>query len=241
MERILARLDEHLNRNDYAAAERHLLFWLNEKRGTAVALTLYNELLGIYRKTGQKEKAMETLDAALITLKALSFEKTVSGATTYLNAATVLHAFGEAEKSIPLFDTAREIYEKELPADDARLAGLYNNSATALVSVGRFAEANALYEKALALMAQFPWGGLECAVTHLNIASAVEAERGLLDAEEEISHRMDLAAALLEKHEKRDGYYAFVCEKCAPVFGYYGRFRYEKELKERARKIYEGA
>ena len=241
MERILARLDEHLNKNDYGAAERHLLFWLNEKRGTAVALTLYNELLGIYRKTGQKEKALETVEKTLDLVKALAFEKTVSGATAYLNVATVLHAFGEAEKSIKFFEMSREVYEKELPPDDARRAGLCNNMATALVSVGRFDEANALYRAALSLMEKFEWGGLECAVTYLNMASALEAERGLLDAEEEISSLLDRAKALLEGHERRDGHYAFVCEKCAPVFGYYGRFRYEKDLKERARKIYEGA
>ena len=47
------------------------------------------------------------------------------------------------------------------------------------------------------------------------------------------------STGIYEAHEKRDGYYAFVCEKCASVFGYYGRFFYEKELTERARRIYE--
>ena len=37
-----------------------------------------------------------------------------------------------------------------------------------------------------------------------------------------------------------NGYYAFVAEKCAPTFGFYGFFAYEKELKERAEKIYAG-
>ena len=44
-----------------------------------------------------------------------------------------------------------------------------------------------------------------------------------------------------EAWQKRDGYYAFVCEKCASVFGYYGHFAYEKELYERSRRIYEGS
>ena len=49
------------------------------------------------------------------------------------------------------------------------------------------------------------------------------------------------AEALLENHQKRDGYYAFVCEKCASVFGYYGHFFYADELKKRAGRIYERA
>ena len=35
----------------------------------------------------------------------------------------------------------------------------------------------------------------------------------------------------------RNGYYAFVCEKCAPVFGHYGWFAAEAELKRRAEEI----
>ena len=70
------------------------------------------------------------------------------------------------------------------------------------------------------------------------MASAAETELGALDAEEIILSYLDKAEKLLDSHENRDGYYAFVCEKCASVFGYYGRFFYENELKERARGIY---
>ena len=59
----------------------------------------------------------------------------------------------------------------------------------------------------------------------------------------------DRAAECLEKAFRliststlnRDGYYAFVCEKCAPTFGFYGLYEYEKELSGRAHAIYEGS
>ena len=89
-------------------------------------------------------------------------------------------------------------------------------------------------------MSQNPNGALEVAITYLNMASAAEAELGLLDADAIIQEYLDKAEKLLEDHSNRDGYYAFVCEKCASVFGYYGRFIYESELKDRARRIYEG-
>ena len=38
----------------------------------------------------------------------------------------------------------------------------------------------------------------------------------------------------------RDGYHAFTISKCAPSFDYLGFFLYAKELKERAKAIYEG-
>ena len=82
-------------------------------------------------------------------------------------------------------------------------------------------------------------GEAEAAITYLNLATAAEKELGLLDADEQISSYLDRAEELLEAVTKRGGEYAFACEKCATVFGYYGRFFYENELKERARKIYE--
>ena len=143
-----------------------------------------------------------------------------------------------AEKAIPLFERARDIYESGLPKNDTRLSGLYNNMALALVDIGKFAEASALYQKAIAILEKNEDGTPEIAVTYLNLASSAEAERGALDADEEIRGYLDRAKACLDGYEKRDGRYAFVCEKCASVFGYYGYFLYEKELKERARRIY---
>jgi hypothetical protein len=33
-ERILSKLDEYLNKNDYSSAERHLKYWLTEAEQT---------------------------------------------------------------------------------------------------------------------------------------------------------------------------------------------------------------
>lgn len=240
MERILAKLDEYTHKNDYASAERHLLYWLEEKRASSAALTLFNELLGVYRKTSQEEKALETVKSALQTVDSLGLKATVTAATTYLNAATVLHAFDRAEQALPLFEEAKEIYEKELFPTDPRLGGLYNNMGTTLVTLCRFGEADILFRKAICIMREAKDGDLEVAVTLCNMASAVEAERGTLAGEEEIARLLDEAKELLEAHEKRDGYYAFVLSKCAPVFRYYGHFRYAGELEGRVTRIYEG-
>lgn len=240
MDRILAKLDEYLNQNDYDGAERHLLYWLAEKRGTSASLTLYNELMGIYRKTGNEEKALGAVKNALQTVEELRLDGGIASATTYLNAATVLHAFGRAAEGLPLFEKARTIYEKALPAGDARLGGLYNNMGTALVTLGRFREADTLYQRAISVMREVKDGDLEVAVTLLNMASAVEAEKGNLAGEEEITSLLEEARALLEEHTNRNGYYAFVLSKCAPVYRYFGHFRYAETLEGRVKSIYEG-
>ena len=87
-------------------------------------------------------------------------------------------------------------------------------------------------------MSQSQDGAPEVAITYLNMASAAEAQFGLLDADERIQEYLDKAEQLLEAHQNRDGNYAFVCEKCATVFDYYGRFFFANELKERSRRIY---
>ena len=46
VERVIAKLDEHLNRNDYAAARRHLDHWLAEAEAAhdlRAKLSLLNE------------------------------------------------------------------------------------------------------------------------------------------------------------------------------------------------------
>ncbi|MBR6694129.1 MAG: tetratricopeptide repeat protein [Clostridia bacterium] len=244
-ERILKELDEMLRKNDYRSAREHLDFWLSEakercdERGV---LLLLNELMGLCRKLGERENALYFVNAAFEQIEKMQISQNIGAATTYLNSATVYKAFGLAEDAIPLFSKAKEIYEANLMPDDDRLGGLYNNMALALADLGRFAEAEEFNLKALAVMARIEGKEPEQAITYLNMASAAEAELGLMGAESRISELIEKAKELLDRVKERDdGGYAFACEKCAPVFGYYGYFLYENEISERARRIYEGS
>ena len=241
-DRVLEKLDEYLAKNDYSAAKSHLLYWLSEAENAGdgrAALLVNNELMGLCRKLGEKSEALSFANSALKLTEKMNIQNNVGAATTYLNSATVYKAFGMADEAISLFEKARKIYEQNLSPDDDRLGGLYNNMALALVDLKRFDEADALYKKAISVMQAKP---PEQAITYLNMASAAEAQFGLEGAEKIISECLDKATELLDLcKEQTDGNYAFVCEKCASVFGYYGYFVYENELKERCRRIYEGA
>ena len=241
-ERVLRKLDAYLERRDYAGAERHLLYWIEEarlardKRGE---LLVRNELIGHYRKTGNRDKALENVEEALRLLKALKFEETFSAGTTYVNAATAYHAFGDPEQALVLFRKARPIYENAKHGDLACLGGLYNNMALALTELKQYEEAFSLFGKALQVMREVPDGEPEQAVTLLNMADVVAARDGMEEGEAEISRYLDQAYDLLHDYSgDRNGRYAFVCEKCAPVFGYYGYFLAEEELKTAAEEIY---
>ena len=236
--RIMAKIRQDEDRNDWAAVEKHLLYWLAEaeaNRDSRGLLTLHNELMGYYRKQGKQEPAFRHAEAADSLLRKLSMEETVTAGTTWVNIGTVREAFGDPDAALRFFTQARENYEKNLPSGDGRLGGLYNNMGLCLASLGRYADCREMYRKALDVMASQPNGELEQAITWLNLADALYAELGPEESEKQIEECLDRAAALLDTESlPRDGYYAFVCEKCAPVFGHYGWFVTEAELLKRA-------
>ena len=241
--RVLEKLDEHLGRNDYSAAEKHLLYWYGEAeegRDRHGMLTISNELMGLYRKTGRKNEALDALEKSLRLIDELELNNNITAGTTYTNAATVCKAFSMPERSLELFGKAKEIYESLLDNGDLRLGGLYNNLGLTLVDLERFDEAVTYYNKAIEIMSKKENGELEVAITYLNLANLEEARLGAEKSEEIVDEYIEKAYELLNReYLPRNGYYAFVCEKCAPTFGYYGRFLYEKELSDRAREIYE--
>lgn len=81
--RIIDKLDSYLNKNDYGTAERHLRYWLAESdvshdmRGK---LTLLNEQIGLYRKTGKEAECLAAISEALSLTAALETGITPSSA-----------------------------------------------------------------------------------------------------------------------------------------------------------------
>ena len=294
-QRVIEKMDEYMSRRDYAGAERHLLYWLEEakqvqdQRGQ---LMVRNELIGHFRKTGNREQALQNVEEALHLLQVLDFADSISAGTTYVNAATACNAFGENERAMELFEKARDVYEPHVEepaisderaadagkepavtgersscvgeepaiaegktaapgADPQLLGGLYNNMALTCVALAKetqttghgsaewFNRAFSLYEKALEQMRHVPNGELEQAITYLNMADALEGRDGPEAAEHQISELLDIAYDFLQTPSvPRDGYYAFVCEKCAPTFSYYGYFLAAEELQKQAETIY---
>ncbi|MBQ8183538.1 MAG: tetratricopeptide repeat protein [Clostridia bacterium] len=242
---FLNKLDNLLQKNDYEKAKQHALYWLSEYRSTGDLrneLLTNNELIGLCRKLGDEAETISHVKSALDLIKKMKIENNTGAATTYINCATAYKAFGKADKSLPLFERAKEIYENNLSPDDYRFGGLFNNMALALVDLQRYQDADELYNKALHVVGKIKNNEPEQAITHLNMATAAETQYGIEDAHTIIENHLKKAMELLDTGKERtDGNYAFVCEKCAPSFGYYGYFYYENELNERARRIYERA
>ena len=241
--RVIDRLDSYLDRNDYPAARRHLAYWLAEadscgdQRGK---LTILNEQIGLFRKLGEEAEGLQAIEGALALAQSLELEGTATLGTTLINAATAYRAFDRAQSALPLYEKARTLYEALLRPDDERLGALYNNMALTLTALGSYREAESLFHKALGVMSLQEHGQAELAITYLNLADLLTAQYGEEADPERIGAWLDRAEALLDTPDlPRDGYYAFVCEKCAPAFTAYGRSLTGQKLTERAKEIYE--
>lgn len=241
--RIIEKLDELFSRNDLQGAGRVLEYWekearaLSDRRGLCEILS---EEIGYFRRTGERDKGLAAVDEALKLLNCLDNE-CVSSATIYLNCATTMKAFGQAQEALPYYLKAKEIYERLLPADDYRLAGLYNNYATALTDVKDYKGAQEYYDKAIDLL-KAKGGYGELAVSYVNLAHMIfdESQQVGQYRDDEIDRLLQLAYDCLDDENlARDGNYAFICSKCAPAYKFFGHFIEGGELEERAKRIYE--
>lgn len=243
--RIIEKMDEYMSTQDYTGAERHLKYWLNEallgndKRGE---LMIQNELVGHFRKTQNKEEFEKSAIRAVELLDVLDLKNSLSAGTTYTNIATAYSSFSEDEKALDLFKQAKELYESFSFSRPDLLGGLYNNMGLTYNALGKYDEALELYNKALSIMKTVDQGELEVAITYLNMANTYEAKLGEQEADKIIEELLDKAYECFNSDKlEKNGYYAYVCDKCYPTFEYYGYFIYANELKERMEKIYAGS
>ncbi len=238
----MEKLDEAFSKNDMASAGRLLEYWLGEAVSagdTPAELTLTNELVGLYRKAGEGEKALAAARRALSLTASLGQSELVSGATIMLNCATAYKAFDKAEEALPLYRRAEQIYLAALEPGDVRLAGLYNNMALTLVDLGKTEAAEQAYIKAIEIMEEAPAGSADAAISYVNMAHMYE-EAHTQESELKIYKCLSRARAHLSSDSlPHDGYYAYVCEKCAPSFEYFGFCDYAKELSLISKEIYE--
>ncbi len=236
--RIIERVDSLFGKNDSAEAGRLLEYWRNEAvslKDKSGELALESELVGFYRKQGEKVKALTSVKRALELVSELHQTETASGGTILVNCATAYKAFGMSKEAIPLYKKAESIYERTLSKDDSRFGGLYNNMALALADEKEYDEAERAYFRAISVMEKAPNGEAECAITYINLAYMYYSCR----RDGEIDECMSRAHELLTSESlPRNGYYAFVLEKCAPAFADFGQKDIAEKMKKEAEKIY---
>lgn len=240
--RIITKLDAFFARNDLEGAAELLDYWNNEAKNigdTRGRLEILNEQIGLYRRTFERDKALDAVSDALKIIESEKLDGSLSVGTIYINIATTLKAFGKTTEAMPYYAKAEQIYNSFREVPIFQKAALNNNKASALTELGDFKAAEKCYYAAIDMLkCNTDYYG-EVAVSYVNIAHLYEE---MARPDTDIFDMMNKAWEYLTKPDiTRDGNYAFVCSKCAPSFEYFGFSDREEYLTKEANRIYEGA
>ena len=170
---IIERIDKLFEENKPLEAEAVLVESLNEAKDDndlVLQLQLYNELIGYYRVSSQKDKLVETIEGAIASADSLGLTGTVPYATTVLNAANGYRSIGMLDKSLKFYEIAEEIYKDKLPDADMLYAGLYNNLSLLYQEKQQYSKAKEYLLSALNIAKQND-EIFEIAVTYANLAN----------------------------------------------------------------------
>ncbi len=171
----LDRLDELIQAQDLAGADRELSAWADEairEGDRGAALTFYNEMEGLYRVTGRAAEAAAISEKALALIEDMGLQGTVHHATTLLNGATANRVAGNIGKAKELYLAAAGIYEGMEESQDRTyyLATLNNNLAQVYQEEKDYGQARVHLLKALELIRQCPGCEGEEATTLVNLS-----------------------------------------------------------------------
>ena len=207
IERVLEELDGLFAQHKVEEVEPFLLGKIDEasKEGdTASMITLFNEIIGHYRETGEFEKSIAGCKELLMLVEQAGLKGTVAYATTLLNIANACRAAGLLKESMIYYQEVKKIYEKELAPDDFRYASLYNNMSLLFQEMGDYESACDCLERALSIASLYAEARIEVAVTHTNLA----ASQLKLGRFEEAIDNLKKAFSIFEMDEEKDYHYS---------------------------------
>ena len=140
------------------------------ERDSHAAVTILNEMAGYFRSISDYAEALNASERAITVLRELGYENTVAHGTTLLNAGTAYRASGDNVRAMELFFQALAIFDKHLPSDDHRLAGLFNNIGAIYEDTGRYDEALDVLQRAVGILENHQGMESDAAVVQSNLA-----------------------------------------------------------------------
>ena len=167
-------------------------------------LTLYNEIVGYYRETGQYDKSVANCYKAIAVMDEMGLQGTLPYATTLLNVANAHRAAGLLEESMGFYNRVLPIYQEKLLPDDMNFAGFYNNKSLLYQEMGDFQAAKEQLTKALQIVEKKEASRFETAVTHANLANTCIE---LSEYKEAMEHAKD-AIRIFEEIGVDDAHYS---------------------------------
>ena len=202
-------------------------------------ITILNEKAGFYRNISKYGDAVQAAERALGLMASLGYEGTIPYGTTLLNTGTAYRAAGNPAKALDCFSKTLAIFQKNLDANDHRMAGLFNNMGAAYQEMEEHEKALEMIEKAIPIMRNneamradtvVVLGNL--AVTQIKLGKETEAQATLQQARA----IMDNGAISGKSHE-----YAVAFAATGEVLYRAGRYAESIEAFESAMKLVKDA
>lgn len=161
------------NKEDVSGYLRKSLAEAEASGDNQAMVTILNEMVGYYRITSNHGESLKTAERVITLLRSLGMDDTVPYGTTLLNAGTAYKASGDRTRALELFNAALAIYQRHLPANDQRLAALYNNLSAIHQDAKDYANAVEYLEKSTKILSETPGAELNAATVYTNLALAL--------------------------------------------------------------------
>ena len=133
-------------------------------------VSILNEMMSYFRKISNYTASLRISKRVVATMQDLGYEDTVAYGTTLLNCGTAYRASGDITKALELFIQALTIFSQHLPADDYRLAGLFNNIGAIYEETGRYDAALDVLHRAAAILEKHDGMENDAATVQSNLA-----------------------------------------------------------------------
>ncbi|MCR4787311.1 MAG: DUF4125 family protein [Lachnospiraceae bacterium] len=192
--------------HDFARTEAFLTDNIKkaEEEGDITSLiTLYNELIGFCRETGDHRKGIDSCARLLKLLEDPSIKGSIEYATSLLNIANACRAAGLLKESMTYYNEVKRIYDGSLSPDDLKYAPLYNNLALLFQEMGDHDSSVDTLKRALALVEGRAGEEIKVAISHTNLALSL-LKTG---AYEEAMYNLDEAFKIFDACPEPDYHY----------------------------------
>lgn len=228
--KLYDELDSIFYSKDFNKAEQYLIDKakeFNQRHDFEQELICYNELSGIYRKQNLKEKAYSAIKSAMELISRQGFSYSLLG-DVYTSIATAYMHFADYHMALSIFLKAKNCFEYFYKKPTLPIATLCNNMGLCYMAMGDVATARRNFQKSIDILESLSGHPLELAMSYISMAESLDS----IDSKADMY--FEKAIACFESSlARRDGYYAFVAEKCLPAFKRNGYFRIAKTLQER--------
>ena len=176
MRQIYKKLQEYFAKGQTSEAEDFLIEMMKEAQQIEDyngLIMLLNEMIGLCRESGQKEKSLAYAGQVLQLMQQLGMQDSEAYGTTLLNVATACRAAGKHVEAYQFYMEVFPLYEKWLTPGDWHFASLYNNMSLLFQETGEYERAAECQGKALTVLDALPGREFEGAVTHANLATTL--------------------------------------------------------------------